>query len=76
MVFFGSSGVCEKNKVSLSREWDKAVKGAVAGLRRTLEMPSAKGVHGINGSPPLARVPPHLYVNTLVSGPFQSATSS
>ena len=72
----GSSGVWEKNNVSLFREENKTFGKTADDLRRTLEMPSGKGVHGINGFLPADAGPPHLYVNALASGPFQSATSS
>jgi hypothetical protein len=75
-ALFGSSGVWEKNNVSLFREGNKTFRKTAVDLCRTLEMPSGKGVHGINGFLPADAGPPHLYVNALASGPFQSATSS
>jgi hypothetical protein len=57
---FGSSGVCEKNNVSLFREGKRPSEKLQSTSAVLWKRPSDKDFHGINGFPPLTRVPPFI----------------
>lgn len=56
----GSSGVCEKNNVSLFREGKRPSEKLQSTSAVLWKRPSDKDFHGINGFPPLTRVPPFI----------------